>query len=236
MKQALCAAAIVILLAGCTGGGEPTTSGPSAKPEAVSAPSDAKPAAPAPVRGDCPEGTFQFGAEPPQGFEKWCHKEVGGTWIKHGPYAKWFKNGKPEATGEYADGVQAGRWTEYGETGNKSEGEYAAGKRTGTWTLRHPDGMREVGAFASGERDGAWTIFWDEKEVRKEAGKFVAGKRDGVWTYYDQNDLPTGEATYKAGELVATKQIKRVDKPQTEAAAPAAPKADAKAPAESGTK
>ena len=235
MKHWLCVAAILILLAGCTGGGQPAQKAPAPAGPAPAGPAAQPVAQPAakpvePVQGDCPAGLFQVGGEPPQAFEKWCHhKTPDGTFVKEGPYKKWYKDGKPEATGEYANNVQSGRWEEFGQTGNKSEGAYAKGKRAGKWTVRHEDGMREVGEFKDGERVGVWTAYWDEKDVRKEAGSFVGGKRDGVWSYYDQNNLKTGEAVYKAGELVSTKQVKREDKPAKEEAAgtAAAPKKEA---------
>ena len=54
---------------------------------------------------DCPEGTVERGAAPPEGRERWCERALeAGRALKHGPYVSWHENGQVQEFGSYRGG------------------------------------------------------------------------------------------------------------------------------------
>ena len=201
MNKGLYLLAMLLLIVGCSGDNAPTDTAPIDQPPAADQPTSVvkpdqdpgqPPEAPAPIQGGCPEGLFEIGAEPPAGFEKYCHKlNPDMTEVKHGPYAKWYADGKPEAKGQYAENLQTGPWIEWKAEGGKCEGEYVDGLRSGVWTISHANGTREVGPFVKGVREGQWTTYWGEDDRKKEQGVFVKDERQGLWSYFDEHGQQT---------------------------------------------
>jgi len=72
-----------------------------------------------PDRPDCPKGTTQMGAGPPEGQKQWCERVGDGAGVKHGWFASWHPNGERAVSGEYHDGLRIGVWTRWYEDGKK---------------------------------------------------------------------------------------------------------------------
>jgi hypothetical protein len=106
---------------------------------------------------ECPEGTRERGARPPEGFERWCaRQESGRRAVRHGGYASWRRSGQVHVTGLYRDGA-----------------------REGVWTRWYPNGSKQTQAeFRNGRQDG-FQIDWNESGRRLREVRFVAGEPVG---------------------------------------------------------
>ena len=128
-------------------GGEPAPAAP--------APSgDGAPTRPFAVRvaDDCPAGTELRSREGEKGDEEWCQQLTQYGGLRHGWYARYFDDGKPEQVGEYHEGLRVGIWTRFYPSGAvRAQAEFDAGLQHG-WLLTFAE---------SGER---------KKAVRFESG------------------------------------------------------------------
>ena len=110
------------------------------------------------VADGCPEGTElrtragETGETGETGEEEWCQQSAGNGGLRHGWYARYFANGKPEQVGEYHEGL-----------------------RVGVWTRFHPSGaVRAQAEFDAGLQHG-WLLTFSESGERKKAVRFVEG-------------------------------------------------------------
>ena len=129
---------------------------------------DSVPAAPAPmgdgaptrpfavqVEGECPTGTELRSRDGDKGDEEWCQQLAQYGGLRHGWYARYFEDGKPEQVGEYDQGLRVGTWTRFYPSGAvRAQAEFDAGLQHG-WLLTFAE---------SGER---------KKAVRFESGSAV---------------------------------------------------------------
>jgi hypothetical protein len=101
---------------------------------------------------ECPTGTELRSEKGDQGEEEWCQQlaEFGG--LRHGWYARYAADGRPESLGEYDNGL-----------------------RVGVWTRFHPSGeVRAQAEFAKGLQHG-WLLSFDESGERTKAIRFEQG-------------------------------------------------------------
>jgi len=177
--------AFALLVAGASG-----ASGTSATPAADAAA----------VAFLCPPGTERAGAEPPDGFEVACERpdrpaerrrdgpartyyDDGGlakeAWFKegkpHGAFTEWHRNGRVARAGAWEDGVRAGAWRLYYESGQLEE---------------------ECSYDGRGERHGRFTTYWPGGK-RKAEGRFCHGLQCGKWTSWDERGREVGRVAYE---------------------------------------
>lgn len=156
----------------------------------------------------CPHGTQPAGKAPPMGYEVWCHKaQPNGTWLRHGPSIAWHPNEQRSAVGEYVEGKRAGAWEFFYPTGElQKHGAFIGGVENGVWAHFHPNGApRSEGEMVDGKEHGPWT-YW-ELDGRFTTGNWILGERDGVWTEHNANAEPTAERVYKAGRMIAMREL-----------------------------
>ena len=115
---------------------------------------DLPPRHPLPVQpaDECPPGTELRSQTDERGEEEWCQQvdELGG--LRHGWYARYQGEGRPESLGEYAQGLRVGVWTRFYPTGE----------------------VRAQAQFVKGLQHG-WLLTFDEQGNRTQAVRFVEG-------------------------------------------------------------
>jgi len=125
----------------------------AASPAAI-ADGDGAPLRPFPVTAseDCPSGTELKTRSSEKGEEEWCQQldQYGG--LRHGWYARYFENGRPEQVGEYRDGLRVGVWTRFYNSG----------------------AVRAQAEFRGGLQQG-WLLSFDEQGERQQALRFQQG-------------------------------------------------------------
>jgi hypothetical protein len=99
--------------------------------------SSAPPVRPYPVQAsnECPEGTESRTKEHEHGEDEWCQQlsEYGG--LRHGWYARYHQDGRPESMGQYQNGLRVGVWTRFHSTGEvRAQAEFQEGLQHG-WVL-----------------------------------------------------------------------------------------------------
>ncbi len=111
--------------------------------------------------------------------EQYCEKQnADGSFVKHGPWARWFENGDPYLAGEFLDGREHGMLF--------------------SW---HPNGqLRGVGQFVFGDKVGKW-IKWDDTGRKRNEWHYENNLRNGPFTEWDEN----GDIV-KNGEYVDDRQ------------------------------
>ena len=106
---------------------------------------------------ECPDGTRERGAAPPDGFERWCQRPNPARGrIRHGGYASWHRNGQTHETGLYKDGDRHGVWTRWYEKGvQQTQAEFENGRQHGFQLDWNEAGrrLREI-RFVNGEPAG----------------------------------------------------------------------------------
>jgi len=119
----------------------------SVPPAAIGSSSATRPAPlrPIPVQptDGCPDGTELRTRTVGQGEEEWCQQleEFGG--LRHGWYAHYLENGRPESMGEYANGLRIGVWTRFYPSGRvRAQAEFAEGLQHGWLLSFNDDGKR----------------------------------------------------------------------------------------------
>jgi hypothetical protein len=106
---------------------------------------------------DCPEGTRERGARPPQDYERWCERrDPARGAIRHGGYASWHRSGQVHVTGLYQNG-----------------------DRHGVWTRWYPNGTRETQAEFQNGRQHGFQLDWSESGLRLREVRFADGKPVG---------------------------------------------------------
>jgi len=114
----------------------------------------APPVRPFPVQADadCGVGTELRNQATDRGDEEWCQQlpERGG--LRHGWYARYFADGRPESMGEYREGLRVGVWTRFHASGS----------------------VRAQAEFREGLQHG-WMLSFDEAGARQKAVRFDAG-------------------------------------------------------------
>lgn len=131
----------------------PRTTG-RAFPASLAAATDAAPIRPLPVEvaEGCPAGTELRSRESGKGEEEWCQQLDRDGGLRHGWYARYFGDGRPEQVGEYREGL-----------------------RVGVWTRFHPSGsVRAQAEFDAGLQHG-WLLTFSETGERKQAVRFEDG-------------------------------------------------------------
>lgn len=158
---------------------------------------------------DCPPGTEEAGAPPPEAFELYCFREdIRSRRIKHGPYRRWHDVDTLAESGTFYEGKRHGRWTEVNPSGaTVLEAQYVEGEADGPWTAYHPSGARsEVGEYRMGQREGHWQFFDNHERLQRE-GTYVDGVEDGLWVFYGPSGDPSIHRTYRRGRLVSQTEL-----------------------------
>ncbi len=99
--------------------------------------STAPPVRPYPVQAsnECPEGTESRTKEHEHGEDEWCQQLSAYGGLRHGWYARYHQDGRPESMGQYENGLRVGVWTRFYPTGEvRAQAEFREGMQHG-WVL-----------------------------------------------------------------------------------------------------
>ena len=97
----------------------------------------APPVRPYPVQAsnECPEGTESRTKEHEHGEDEWCQQLSAYGGLRHGSYARYHQDGRPESMGQYENGLRVGVWTRFYPTGEvRAQAEFRKGMQHG-WVL-----------------------------------------------------------------------------------------------------
>jgi antitoxin component YwqK of YwqJK toxin-antitoxin module len=68
----------------------------------------------------------------------------GSTWIRHGRFTAYHRNGQLASEGNYVDGLEDGGWRDFHENGRiAAEGRYDQGQETADWQYWDANGILE---------------------------------------------------------------------------------------------
>ena len=111
------------------------TTGPAAPdPSAAGGGAPTRPF-PVQVTEDCPVGTELRTRARDDGEEEWCQQLAAAGGLRHGWYARYRADGKPEQVGEYRNGLRVGVWTRFHPGGEvRAQAEFEGGLQHG-WLL-----------------------------------------------------------------------------------------------------
>lgn len=147
---------------------------------------------------DCPKGTREQGIGGAFPLEVVCLVEKGPQkGLRHGPYARFFKNGAKRETGQYKNGARVGKWKYWHSTGAfAGEANFFRARKHGPFKNLSPDGrLVAEGSFFQGKRHGVWRTN-EEGEIRSslyQLGTLVA--------------VPSASLSCPMGNKIAESQI-----------------------------
>ncbi|MBX9903070.1 MAG: hypothetical protein K2Y31_01850 [Burkholderiales bacterium] len=72
----------------------------------------------------CPKGTKPNGEQTPEVSEAWCEKRSNGRVVQHGPYRAWWPNNRLGTSGQYINGIPAGKWSGWHQNGKQQGYEW----------------------------------------------------------------------------------------------------------------
>ncbi len=121
---------------------------------------------------------------------------------KHGGYTMWYKNGRKQETGVYANDVRQGKSIWYFDNGAMAaEYNYRDGKIDGDVVTYYPNGKASAsGQYKEDVQTGPWKEYYENGNLKTE-GNYVDGEKDGIWKNYDENGNFTKNSKYVKGEL-----------------------------------
>jgi hypothetical protein len=99
--------------------------------------SSAPPVRPYPVQAsnECPEGTESRTRKHDHGEDEWCQQLSAFGGLRHGWYARYHEDGRPESMGQYENGLRVSVWTRFYPTGEvRAQAEFREGMQHG-WVL-----------------------------------------------------------------------------------------------------
>jgi hypothetical protein len=173
------------------------------KNDKVEAPAEVVEAAPKTLLA-CPEGAQEFGAMPPAAQELWCGVATPtGSVLRHGPSRTWYRDGRPETVGAYADNRRVGHWWYWHDDGTLvKEGDFSDGAESGHWMVYEADGsIQTEGPMRDGRRNGVWNVY-DPATGSMQQGVYIAGEQDGEWTEFNAQGVAVRQRLYRRGRLV----------------------------------
>jgi hypothetical protein len=103
---------------------------------------------------ECPADTALETHRDGDGEEEWCEQDERLGGLRHGFYARFDGEGRPESMGQYRDGLRIGIWTRFRPTGE----------------------VRAQAEFREGLQHG-WVLTFDESGKRTQAVRFENGAR-----------------------------------------------------------
>ena len=93
-----------------------------------------------------------------------------------------YENGQKKVEGNYKDGYQDGKWTEWYENGQiTTEGKFKDDKIDGKWTEWDEDGQNmQEGHFKDGILDGKYTRWYENGQIEEERN-YKDGRQVDQW-------------------------------------------------------
>jgi antitoxin component YwqK of YwqJK toxin-antitoxin module len=124
------------------------------------------------------------------------------TWINHGQFVEYYKNGQKFAEGRYENGARIGEWTYWYEDGKPCKTvQYRDGVPHGAWTVHRPDGTRSATRqYVRGEPHGIWTQFAKDGETVIKEETYENGLAHGEWVERFESGKPRSEGHYERGK------------------------------------
>ncbi len=95
------------------------------------------PSRPFPIQASesCPDGTERRETKEAKSELEWCQQLAAFGGLRHGWYAKYLEDGRPESMGQYENGLRVGVWTRFYPTGEvRAQAEFEDGMQHG-WVL-----------------------------------------------------------------------------------------------------
>lgn len=125
--------------------------------------------------------------------------------VQHGPYVLYRVKrvkGRIIMHGNYENGEEHGRFTEYNEDGSiLEEGNYKHGERHGSYVLYHADGISKKGNYKYGKEHGPY-IEYHQNGAMSEKGNYEYGDKHGPYTEWCEKGLYCYEGNYIHGEIL----------------------------------
>jgi antitoxin component YwqK of YwqJK toxin-antitoxin module len=118
--------------------------------------------------------------------------------VKTGYFEWYYRSGKLEHKGSYANGKEVGEHTWYYENGNLEAVEkYEDGKLEGELKEYHQNGqLAMVTSFLHDVQEGMTKYYRNDGSLAAE-GEFSKGDRVGIWKYYDESGKMVGTREFK---------------------------------------
>jgi hypothetical protein len=110
----------------------------------------------------CPAGSKQVGgAKSPFEASLCMRLSRDGSRIFHGPYVAFWSNGQKQAEGQYDEGMRAGKWVFFDESGVRTgETVFRMGDYDGLRVEFFPNGQKKLEeTYAMGRRQGAQVMY-----------------------------------------------------------------------------
>lgn len=132
--------------------------------------------------------------------------------VRHGTFTRHFADGTIQESGQYENGMRAGRWLEYHPNhGLAVSRTYDAGERAYMWTSWHANGhMSAQGRYEGGQRSGVWE-YWHATGELQRRETFELGKRNGVASHYNEAGQLVRETTWLHGVKQGKERLFRPD-------------------------
>ncbi len=134
-------------------------------------------------------------------------KDAAGNFTKDGKYQRFFKSGKVEVEGGYANDKMDGAWTYYSDAGVKlREEQYVSGVIEGYVIEFYPNGKpSSKKKHVRGKVDGH-CVFYHETGFEAYEGTMLGDKKEGTWQYWDEKGNRTRKEEYRDGNLIESQE------------------------------
>jgi antitoxin component YwqK of YwqJK toxin-antitoxin module len=121
------------------------------------------------------------------------------TFVNHGKYIEYYRNGQKFAEGDYENGVHEGPWSYWHENGQLSKTlTFSKGQPNGQWEVSRADGtLLARRGYKNGKRDGDWVLYQEDGKTPSIEQTYVDGKLNGKVTVYFKSGKPRIETFFK---------------------------------------
>lgn len=127
-------------------------------------------------------------------------EKKGGSEVRQGFFASWFKDGKPRSILHFRNGIIEGEsisWFTNGQMGSK--GSMSKDKRTGPWAFWNLDGSKaRVGTYSNGIEQGGWS-FWYANGKLAAKGNYAKGLQNGQWEFFNSDGSVLKSVSFSEG-------------------------------------
>lgn len=127
---------------------------------------------------------------------------------KDGKWSTWYENGTLRSEEYYNKGAMVGSWkTLYDNGKTEAELNFTTGKAV--YFFQNGQKNSEGGIANGMISTGKWVGYHENGNKNYEGAYNAQGQKDGVWMWYNTQGIATTEQTYKAGELLNTKDLSK---------------------------
>lgn len=118
--------------------------------------------------------------------------------VKHGVYKEYFRDGRVEIEGEYANGKQNGTWKKYNKDNIMYQlKSYKNGKKHGKFESYSFDGtLKETKTYKDGGQEGEHKTYFNTGKLES-ITNYENGKKNGEYILYDKSGEVIEQGQYK---------------------------------------